>query len=120
MMALARVVLPVKAIAVFDLLVIEIEDRHRPNISQAVFRRKRNIREWDRIALFEEHQGTGAGMGRKDREVYAARNMARPEGQRMPIAEAKIAVRMSVIEWYRHKGTQGVGLTRGCRIFVGV
>jgi hypothetical protein len=95
----------VKAVAIFNLLVVEIEDGHRPNISQAVFRRKRNIREWHRIALFKEHQGTGGGMGRKDREVCAARNMARPEGQRMPIAEAKIAVRMSVIEWYRHKVT---------------
>ena len=119
-MALMGIVQSIEAVAKFKLFVVEIEDRHCPNISQAVFRRKRNIREWDRIALFEEHQGTGGGMGRKDREVYAARNMARPEGQRMPIAEAKIAVRMSVIEWYRHKGTQGVGLTRGCRIFVGV
>ena len=101
-MPLSRVVRPVETIAIFNLLVVQVEDGHRPQISQSVFWRKRNLRKREGSSFFKKHERARGRVSRENREVYSAGHMASTEWQRMPVTEAELPVRVSMIEQLRH------------------
>jgi hypothetical protein len=55
-LALMRVVQPVETEPILDLLVIQIENGHCPDITQAILRVKRNICKGRRATLFKKHE----------------------------------------------------------------
>jgi hypothetical protein len=66
MMPLVQITGSVKAIAVFDLFVVEVENRHRPNISEPVLGWKRNFGEWQGRLLLKENERAGGRVSRED------------------------------------------------------
>ena len=72
MMALVRLVWPVHAVAVFDVLVVEVEDDHGEDMPQQKLGREGDLHQRLRRPFLEQDQGAGRGVAGKDGEVDPA------------------------------------------------
>jgi len=113
-MAGLRIVRPLHTEAVFQLLVVQIVDDHRPDIPDLALRRKGYLGEGFGLSLTEKNQRATGGMARVDREIHTARHMARPVGQCMAVAHPEPPVLVGVMEG---GPDHGIEINRGTGIW---
>jgi hypothetical protein len=79
---IGRAVGAIHAIAVFEVLVVEIEHSHRVDVADAELLRKGKLCKWLASALLEEHERARCSMPRIDGEIDASGHERRAERKR--------------------------------------
>ncbi len=90
-----RIVRAVHAVAIFEILRVEIENDHGKHIADAEFGREGNFREWSGLAAPEEHECAVGGVTGEDGKIDATSNHPRPVGKRVAEAQPELAVAMA-------------------------
>ena len=93
---------PLHTKTVFRLLVVEIIDDHRKDISDLTLRGEWNLRIWSGLSLTEKHERAGSRVGRVDREIHTARHVARPVGKGVPVTQTESSVLVSMVKGGAH------------------
>ena len=93
-MALFRIERSVEPEAIFNFFVIQIVNRHGPDLPEAAFGRKRNFRHRLGGSLLKEDQRASGGVDAEDGKIDTVRDMACAKRHRVPVAKLELSVRM--------------------------